>query len=196
MARPGGPERLAAAGALAPGAWILASLARDGLGANPVEELVHRTGSAALVLLLASLAVSPLGRAWGTARLRPARRVLGLAALAWAGLHAAITAVLDLGLDPALALEELRERPHMAAGAAALALLLPLGATSNRASMRRLGRRWKLLHRLVYLAGALAVLHVALQGKFGPREAAPFAAALAALLAARLPPVRRWLTRR
>ena len=193
---PRGARLAAAVLALAPGILLLGAAARDGLGANPVEEAVHRTGCAALLLLLASLAVSPIGWASGRRALRPARRILGLAALAWAALHAAITAALDLGLDPALALEELRERPHMAAGAASLALLLPLGATSNRVSMRRLGRRWRALHRLVYVAAPLAVLHVGLQGRFGPRQATPFALALAALLAARLPPVRRRLTRR
>ncbi len=196
MARGETARRTAVGLAMAPALWIGIGLARDGLGANPVEELVHRTGRAALLLLLASLSVSPLGRAWGRPQLRPARRLLGLAALGWAALHAGITALLDLGLDPGAALEELRERPHMAAGAAALALLIPLGATSHGAAMRWLGRRWKALHRMVYVAASLAVLHVGLQGKLGTRQAAPFAAALALLLAVRLPPVRRRLTRR
>ena len=114
------------------------------------------------------------------------RRPLGLFSFFYASLHVALYATLDAGLDSAAVAEDLRERPYLAPGLLAWAALLPLAVTSNQASMRRLGRCWRLLHRLVYPAALLALLHFLLQAKAGDHRAWLYAAALAALLLARL----------
>jgi sulfoxide reductase heme-binding subunit YedZ len=159
----------------------------DGLGANPIEEITHETGETALRLLLASLAVTPLRRAFGWSALAPYRRTLGLLAFGYACLHLATWIVLDLFFDWAAMLEDVAERPYVTAGAAAFLCLLPLALTSTRSWIRRLGaRRWAALHRLVYVAAAAAVVHFLWLVKADLREPLLYAAVLALLLGARL----------
>lgn len=113
------------------------------------------------------------------------RRMLGLWALCYASLHLAVYVVLDLGFFWEQILEDVLDRPFITVGFLAFLLLLPLAATSTRAAMRRLGRRWGQLHRLVYLIGILAVLHVWWLTKADLRESALYAGILALLLLAR-----------
>jgi sulfoxide reductase heme-binding subunit YedZ len=161
------------------------------LGAEPIETLTHATGGWALRLLLASLAVTPLRRAFGLAALAPLRRTLGLAAFAYACLHVAVYLVLGWGFDWSAVLEDVAKRPYVTAGATAFACLLPLAATSTRAAQRRLGgARWRRLHRLAYAAAAVAVVHFLWLVKADLREPLLYAAALALLLATRLPALR------
>lgn len=158
-----GPEKALKLGVwilgLAPAAWVLWRLSGDGLGANPVEELLLIPGRWALVFLLLGLSVTPIRRLTGWGTIIKVRRLLGLLAFFYALSHFLVYLLLDQGLAWSFIVEDVVERPFITVGFAALLLLLPLALTSTRGWIRRLGRRWQLLHRLVYPAAALAVLH-------------------------------------
>jgi len=168
----------------APLAWLIVRAAGGEL-AEPVEDITHLTGEWALRLLLASLAVTPLRRIFGWRGLAPFRRTLGLLAFGYALLHFATYLALDLGFDFAALAEDVGERLYITAGFAAFLLLLPLAITSTRGWQRRLGRRWLKLHRVVYAAGALAVLHFIWLVKADLRDPLLYAALLAVLLGVR-----------
>jgi sulfoxide reductase heme-binding subunit YedZ len=175
-----------------PLAGLVLSALTDRLGANPVETVTHATGDWALRFLWLCLAVTPARLHLGWSALAPYRRPLGLLAFGYASLHFATFLVLDLALDPAALGEELAERPYITAGFTAFALMTPLAATSTRASIRRLGRRWAKLHRLVYAAAVAAAVHFWWLVKADVFEPLVYAAVLAVLLAARwIPPARR-----
>lgn len=159
------------------------------LGANPVEELLHRLGKWGLNFLLITLAVTPLRRLSGWTWLLRFRRMLGLFAFFYVTLHFLVYAGLDQRFDLAAIVEDIAERPYITLGMTALLLLLPLALTSTRAMMRRLGRRWQPLHRLVYPITILGVWHFYWQVKLDTLEPLIYAAILAALLGFRL--VRR-----
>ena len=144
---------------LAPLAWGFYGLAFDGLGANPIEALLHVMGRWGLVFLLLSLAVTPLRKATGWNPIIRTRRLLGLFAFFYATLHFLVYLVLDQGLAWTFILEDIASRPFITVGFASFILLVPLAATSTRGWIRRLGRNWRRLHRLVYPAGILAVIH-------------------------------------
>lgn len=178
---------LAHALALTPMLWLLHDAYLGQLGADPVAELTHRSGDWALRLLLLTLAVTPLRRLSGWHWPMRYRRMLGLHAFAYACLHFSVYLVLDLGGYWAQILDDVVKRPFITVGFLAWLGLLPLAATSNRAAMRRLGRRWGQLHRLVYPIAVLAVLHFIWQVKADLREPLIYAAVLAVLLLARWP---------
>ncbi len=157
----------------------------DGLGAEPIEEITHTTGEWAMRLLLLTLAVSPLRQWLGWNVLAPFRRTLGLLAFSYAALHLATWLALDQFFDLEAITEDLTERPFVIAGMASFALLVPLAATSTRTMVRRLGRRWLTLHRLVYAAAIAAVIHHIWLVKADLRPALIHAGVLAALLLAR-----------
>lgn len=169
-----------------PAVALALRFAVEGLGANPIEDITHTTGEWGLRLVLASLAVTPARRLFGWRRIAPLRRTLGLAGFAYACLHVATWAILDHGLALEAILEDLTERPFVMAGMAAFLLLLPLAITSTRGWMRRLGKRWVFLHRLVYLAAILAVVHHFWGLKADLRPAIVHAVLLAALLGVRI----------
>lgn len=182
--------------ALAPFAWLLADIRYDRLGADPIAELTHATGLWALRFLLAALAITPLRRMGGWNVLARFRRLIGLYAFFYASLHLSIYVVLDLGGYWAQILEDIVKRPYITVGFAAWCGLLMLAITSTRGMMRRLGRRWSQLHRIVYGIGVLAVLHFVWLVKADLREPAIYGAILALLLVLRLPPVARRIERR
>jgi methionine sulfoxide reductase heme-binding subunit len=163
------------------------------LGANPIEFVTLRTGYWALALLLATLTVTPLRRLTGWTGLARLRRPLGLFAFCYATLHFLTYIVLDQFFAFGALAEDITKRPYITAGFAALLLLVPLAATSTKGWIRRLGRNWTRLHRLVYPAAALAVLHFYWKRSAKADVAEPllFAGLLAALLLARLL-TRRW----
>lgn len=170
--------------------WPLALLVRgalnDTLGADPVAALTHGTGDWALRLLLLSLAMTPLRRLLGQPWPIRFRRLVGLYAFFYACLHLSIYLVLDLGGYWTQIFEDIAKRPYITVGFSAWLLLLPLALTSTRGWIRRLGRRWGQLHRLVYVAGGLAVLHFLWLVKSDLREPLVYAAVLALLLGLRL----------
>ncbi len=157
-----------------------------GLGANPVEELLHQLGRWGLKFLLITLAITPLRR-WTTWNwLIRFRRMLGLFAFFYVVLHFVTYAVLDQGLELALIVEDVIKRPYITLGMTGLLLLVPLAVTSTRGMMRRLGKRWLLLHRLVYLIAILGVWHFYWQVKLDTLDALTYALILVVLLATRL----------
>ncbi len=174
---------------------LVFGLFADSLGANPVETLTHETGQWALRLLLVTLAITPLQQWSGIAAWVRFRRMLGLYAFFYVVCHFSIWLVFDHSLDLAAMLEDIVERPYITLGFSALLLLIPLAATSTRAMIRRLGRRWKSLHRLVYAITALAVLHFLWLVKADYLEAGIYAIIAAMLLLFRLQPVRRLASR-
>ncbi|HEX2190973.1 MAG TPA: protein-methionine-sulfoxide reductase heme-binding subunit MsrQ [Longimicrobiaceae bacterium] len=176
------------AAALSPLAWLAWEGLDGGLGAEPIEKATHRTGLSALVLLLCSLAVTPLRRLTGWSRAVRFRRLLGLFAFFYAALHFLVY-LFDQEFVPAYIVEDVVEHPYVTAGFTAFLLLLPLALTSTQGMIRRLGRRWQKLHRLVYAAAALAVLHFVWLVKKDLTEPLVYAAVLGLLLAVRLPVV-------
>jgi len=181
------------------GAWLpVANLAWHAytgrLSVNPIQDLTFGTGLPALILLLLSLAVTPAVTVFGWKWAIPLRRWLGLYAFFYATAHMLIFTVLDYGLNWAELYRQVLEKPYLLAGLGALVLLLPLALTSTKSWQKRLGRAWKDLHRAVYVAALLAVLHFALLVKADLTEPLIYGAILAGLLALRLPPVRRRLS--
>jgi sulfoxide reductase heme-binding subunit YedZ len=174
-----------------PAAGLALDAARGRLGAEPIETLTHTTGIWALRFLLLSLAVSPLRRALAWPALAPYRRSFGLVTFGYACLHVTTYVALDWGFDASAMLEDVVERPYVTAGATAFLCLVPLAATSTRATLRRLGaRRWVRLHRLVYVAAGAAIVHFLWLVKADLREPILYGSVLAALLAARMLDVR------
>lgn len=131
----------------------------DGLGANPLEFVTRATGLWALVGLCATLAITPLRRLTGRPQWLRLRRMLGLFAFFYACLHLAMWIWVDHDFEPEAALRDVVKRPFIAVGLLTWLLLLPLALTSTQAMIRRLGPLWRRLHRLVYAAALLAVVH-------------------------------------
>ena len=131
----------------------------DRLGANPVEFVTRSSGTWTLVLLLVALAVTPVRRLTGWNWLARIRRMVGLFAFFYACLHLSTYVWLDQWFDWGAIVLDVIKRPFITAGMTAWLVLLILALTSTDAMVRRLGRRWQRLHRLVYLAGGLAILH-------------------------------------
>jgi sulfoxide reductase heme-binding subunit YedZ len=175
-----------------PLAAFAAFLPVAGLGTDPVAEITHTTGDWALRLLLATLAMTPLRRLLGAPWPIRFRRLLGLYAFFYACLHFATYLVLDLGGYWAQIFADIAKRPYITVGFTAWLLLLPLAITSTKGWIRRLGRRWGQLHRLVYVAAVLGVLHFVWLVKSDLREPLIYAAVLALLLGMR---VWWWRTR-
>ncbi len=171
--------------ALGPLAMLLLAIREGTLGADPVAELTHATGDWALRLLRACLAMTPLRRLLGQPWPIRFRRLVGLYAFFYACLHLAVYVVLDLGSYWPQVLEDIVQRPYITVGFSAWLLLLALALTSTRGWMRRLGRRWGQLHRAVYAAGGLAVLHFLWLLKSDLREPLVYASILALLLGLR-----------
>ena len=164
----------------------LFGVAGTSLGANPVEELIHRFGIWGLNFLLITLAVTPLRFLTGRNWLIRFRRMLGLFAFFYILMHFLTYAGLDQRFDLAVILEDIAERPFITIGFIAFLLLIPLAVTSTNRMMKRLGRRWQKLHRLVYVIAVLGVWHFYWQVKLDTLEPVIYAAILAVLLGYRV----------
>lgn len=173
-------------GGLIPLILLVAGAFTGGLGADPIEYVTLRTGFATLLMLMCTLAVTPVRRLTGWNWLAPARRTLGLCAFLYVSLHLA-TYLVDQGFAWTYIVEDVAERPYVTAGFTTFLLLLPLALTSTKASIRRLGKRWQKLHKVVYLAAGLGVLHFIWLVKSDLREPLVFAAVFAVLMALRIP---------
>jgi len=152
------------------------------LGADPVKKLEHSCGKTALNLLMLTLLVTPVSRLTGWRQAIRLRRMLGLFTFFYAFLHFTIYVSLDLEFDFGTVAADIAKRPYITIGLLALMLMVPLAATSTDAMMRRLGRAWVRLHRLIYLIAILAVWHFYWQVKRDIREPLIYAGILAALL--------------
>jgi sulfoxide reductase heme-binding subunit YedZ len=172
--------------AAAPLAKLAADLFLGRLGANPIEAILNRLGFWTLTLLTASLVPTPARALLGISWPIRVRRMLGLFAFAYATLHLVFYVAIDQALDLALLLQDVAKRKFMTVGFAAWLLLLPLAITSTDAWVRRLGfARWKRLHRLVYVAALLGVVHFVWRVKADLARPLLFAAVIGALLAVR-----------
>jgi sulfoxide reductase heme-binding subunit YedZ len=171
---------------LMPLAWLTWDALHDGLGADPVAALEHRSGDWALRLLLATLAITPLRRLTGRAELVRFRRMLGMFAFFYACAHLSIYVVVDLGAYWSQLFADVVKRPYITVGFAAWLLLIPLAVTSTRGMMRRLGRHWQRLHRLVYVIALLGVLHFLWLVKADQREPLLYLAIFGALMLLRI----------
>jgi methionine sulfoxide reductase heme-binding subunit len=156
------------------------------LGPNPTEAVMDVFGKWGLRLLLATLAITPLRVTLRAPLLLGLRRMLGLFAFTYLALHFLTWLVLDRWLDPASVLEDVAKRPYITVGFTALTLLVPLAVTSTAGWMRRLGKRWQKLHRLVYAAAILGCVHYWWQVKADLREPMLYAVILLLLLGWRL----------
>lgn len=180
---------------LMPLGWLLLGLAdltglahwpSASLGANPVDRIQDTLGLWGLRLLLVTLAVSPLRDLAGWPRLIAFRRMLGLFAFFYVSTHFAWYLLVDQGLDWRLWVEDIAKRPFITVGFTAFVMLVPLAVTSTKRAMRRLGRRWQRLHRLIYPAAILGCTHFYWQVKADIREPLVYFLALAVLLGWRL----------
>ena len=187
-------------GSLIPLVWLIVSYFTGRLTFNPIQAATQRTGQYAIILLILSLACTPATTVLGFSRVLTLRRPLGLYAFAYALIHFTIFVAWDYGFSWALILQTIVEKRFVIVGLTAFAILLPLALTSCQWWMIRLGRAWKTLHRLVYLAALLAVLHYgwAVKGDiFSLRgdvwKPLVYGAVVILLLLLRLPAVRKWV---
>jgi sulfoxide reductase heme-binding subunit YedZ len=187
--------QLAAARWVRPAAWVagliplvllVAGAFTGGLGADPIEYVTLRTGFATLLMLMVTLAVTPVRRLTGWNWLASTRRTFGLCAFLYVCLHL-LTYMVDQGFTFTYIGEDIAERPYITVGFTAFLLLVPLALTSTKASIRRLGKRWQKLHRLIYLAAGLGVLHFIWLVKSDLRDPLIFAAVFMLLMALRIP---------
>lgn len=168
----------------------------DGLGINPVEFLTHRTGDLTIYFLLATLTLTPLRRLAGLVKkgalgwVSRFRRMLGLFAFFYVCLHYATylfdRAYVEQALDLASIVKDVSKRPYIILGTLGFLLMLPLAITSTAAMIRRLGKRWQTLHRLVYVCAILGIVHWTWLVKADTRRPLLFGAILAALLLVRV----------
>lgn len=178
--------------ALIPALKLARGVAIGYLGIDPVETLAIKTGTAAITLLLCSLAVTPIRRLTGWNELIRFRRLLGLMAFFYAVLHVATYVVFDQEGSLSLIAADVWEHPWVLFGMTAFLMLIPLALTSTRGWIRRLGgKRWNRLHRLVYPAAIFAVLHFLLAVKLDVRKPVLYIVVLAVLLGARMVWARR-----
>ncbi|HSG01473.1 MAG TPA: protein-methionine-sulfoxide reductase heme-binding subunit MsrQ [Vicinamibacterales bacterium] len=189
--------------AAVPGLWLARRAWTGGLGVDPVTTLMHTSGRDALLLLLATLAVTPIRRLTGWNRIQSVRRMLGLWTFFYALAHLSMYLVFNqlcyslATCEFASIWDDVVKRKFIFAGMAAFAVLLALALTSTTGWIRRLGRNWVRLHRLIYLAGGAAIIHFVWKEKSDYSEPAKWGAALAVLLALRvlIAVRRRWAGR-
>lgn len=182
-------------GALIPLALMIWDFTQGNLGAEPIREITLRTGKTAIVLLMLTLAVTPAHIWFGWKQIIPLRRLLGLYTFFYVALHLIIFLWLDYLLDPQLIVEALFSKRYALIGLVAFLIMLPLAITSTRSAMRKLGKKWKSLHKWVYVAGVLAVLHYLLLVKNSYTEPLIFAVVLAILLLTRVKPIKQMILR-
>jgi sulfoxide reductase heme-binding subunit YedZ len=175
------------AAALVPAARIVYLILTGGdLTANPIEYITHQTGWWGLVILLASLAVTPIRRLTGWHAAIKFRRLLGLFGFFYVVLHFSTWFVFDKFFDVVEMGKDVVKRPYITVGMAGFAMLLPLAVTSTTGWIRRLGRNWQRLHRLAYAVPVAGVLHFWWLVKSDIREPLAFAVATGAVLGVRL----------
>jgi methionine sulfoxide reductase heme-binding subunit len=171
---------------LTPALWLLFRTLTGRLSVNPIEDITLTTGIWTLRLLLITLAITPIRRVTGWHRLIQYRRMLGLFAFFYACLHLPTYVVLDQGLAFKYILADIVKRPYITAGMTAFLAMVPLAITSTKGWIRRLGRRWQMLHRLIYVSGIAACLHFIWKVKVVIGEPVYYAVILAGLLAFRV----------
>jgi sulfoxide reductase heme-binding subunit YedZ len=169
-----------------PAVWLLARTLTGRLGINPVEDLELTTGIWALRFLVFTLLVTPVRRLTGWNRIIQYRRMLGLFAFFYASVHFAIYIGVDQFFAFGFIVKDVAKRPFITMGFIAFVLMIPLAVTSTKGWIRRLGRRWQVLHRLIYVSGACAAIHYLWKVKVMIGSPVYYAVAVGLLLAFRL----------
>lgn len=181
-------------GSLLPLAILIIDFWNDDLTANPIQEITFRTGRYALILLILSLACTPLNTLLGWRQLIPLRKPLGLYAFAYAALHFLTFIGLDYNFDLALLQGAIFEKRYALVGFVAFIILLALALTSTQGWMKRLGKNWKRLHKLVYPAALLVIVHFIWLVKSDIRRPLIYGAIVVILLILRWPAIRKWVS--
>jgi sulfoxide reductase heme-binding subunit YedZ len=179
-------KRVIFVAALIPAATLIVGAFRGTLTANPIDYITDRTGDWAFRFLMITLCVTPIRRITGWNPIIQLRRMLGLFSFFYATLHFLTWAVLDWFFDFRSMVDDIVMRPFITLGMATFLMLLALAVTSTTASIRRLGRKWTQLHRLIYLAAITALTHFWMVGKVLVTEVTYWAVALTALLGFRV----------
>ena len=180
---------------LFPLAWLLFDFWFGLLGAEPIRAMILRTGKASIVMLTLSLACTPAGYLFRWRDATTVRRPLGLYAFMYVCIHFLIFVWLDYALIVPLIVEEIVARRYALVGFAAFLLLIPLAVTSTKGWQKRLGKRWKTLHKVVYLIAVLAVVHYIWLVKNAYTQPLLFAAVVGLLLLLRVPAVKQAILR-
>ena len=182
-------------GAWVPLAVLIGEYFTNNLGIDPVREILFHTGTTALVLLVLSLAVTPVNIIFGWKQVIPLRRPLGLYAFMYVSLHLLTFVWLDYAFDLRFILDGIVEQPFVLVGTVAFLLLVPLAITSTKGWQKRLGKRWKALHKLSYLIIVLALIHFIWLVKNVYIEPGIYAAIVGLLFLARWNPIKQKLLR-
>ena len=172
--------------ALVPLALLGLDALQGNLGANPIEKITHQTGLTTLIYLLITLSITPLRRFTGINWLIQYRRMIGLFAFFYGFLHLMTYLWLDQFFDIHSIAKDIYKRPFITAGFTAFVLMVPLALTSTQGWIRRLGKRWQTLHRLIYFSAAAGVIHFIWLVKKDLREPLIYAAILGVLMAIRV----------
>jgi sulfoxide reductase heme-binding subunit YedZ len=172
--------------ALVPLALLVIGAFQGTLGANPIERITHRTGLWTLILLLTTLAITPLRRITGVQWFIQYRRMIGLFAFFYGVLHLMTYVWLDQFFDFHSMMKDIYKRPFITAGFTGFALMVPLALTSTQWSIRRLGKKWQTLHRLVYISALAGVVHFLWLVKKDIREPMIYAGILGILMSVRI----------
>jgi sulfoxide reductase heme-binding subunit YedZ len=182
-------------GALIPLILLLWDFYTDNLTADPVQNVTLRTGKTALVVLILTLAVTPINTVFGFRSVLRVRRALGLYSFLYVGLHFLTFIGLDYVFNLNLIYEAIFEKRYALVGFAAGMIMIPLALTSTKGWMKRLGKTWTRIHQFVYLAALLGALHYVWLVKSDIREPLIYAGVIIILLILRVPVVRKNVTR-
>lgn len=158
----------------------------SGLGANPIEFITHSTGDWTLIFLLVTLSITPLRKVTRQYWLISFRRMLGLFAFFYGSLHLMTYVWLDKFFDVHEMLHDIAKRKFITAGMTAFALMIPLALTSTKWAIRKLGKRWQKLHRLIYFSASAGVIHYIWLVKADLRKPLEYASLLGVLLLYRI----------
>ena len=170
---------------LAPFLYLLNQVRTGNLGFDPIREITHFTGRTAIIILFITLTITPIRRLTGWNGIIKLRRLIGLFAFFYALIHFLIYAVFDRELSLAGLVEDIAKRPWITVGFTVFLMLLTLAVTSPQFMVRKLGRNWQRLHRIIYLAAGGAVLHFTWAQKKDISLPLAYAAVLAVILASR-----------
>jgi sulfoxide reductase heme-binding subunit YedZ len=177
--------------ALIPFAVMIRDYFTNNLTVNPIQELTQRTGDTAVILLVLSLAITPLISLTKFHALAPSRRPLGVYAFAYAFVHVLIFVAVDYGLNWGLVLKTIIEKQFTIVGALTILMMIPLAITSTKGWQKRLGKKWKTLHKLAYVIGPMAILHYVWALKADISLPLIFGAIIVILLILRLPYIKK-----
>ncbi len=178
---------------LIPLALLVQAVLNNTIGPDPANTVTRDLGEWALIFLCVGLAITPLRTITGINKLIRFRRMIGLFTLFYAVLHVVSYLAFMLGWQWQTLLEDLYKRPYIIVGALAVVILTTLGATSTKSMMRRLGKNWLKLHKLVYLAAGLAVLHFVWLVKSDYTEPVIYGTILSCLFLLRVPRAKKAL---